>query len=262
MLATVGTAEELDQVVKRLRAEYDEQVIKRLRGKPGFTPIDNTRRSIFVIIDHYDDAEALNKSGAGLSGLSEVGKGQNLHLVLGGTLGIMRSSADDLRRRAEGSRYTLVLQDFETVRYMGVRATFPPTKELPPGRGFLLKAVQAALVQMAVPVVEGKGGLSGPDQLAQMIAGIRKQYPKRAAWSYSAPDIAPLEAAIRGQAVAAGGAAAAAAVAATAATASAATSELAELMAMQKEMAAQMFGQQAADDSSEDAEKQKKKKKA
>ena len=99
VLATVSNAKELDEVIKRLKAEYDEQVVARLTGQTEvFVPQDNQARRIFVIIDHYDDVEPLNK-GLGLAGLAEVGKGRNMHLVLGGTLGIMRSGGDELRRR-------------------------------------------------------------------------------------------------------------------------------------------------------------------
>ena len=123
----------LDDVIKRLQAEYDEQVVARLTGQTDvFVPRDNQARRIFVIIDHYDDVEPLNK-GLGLAGLSQVGKGRNMHLVIGGTLGIMRSGGDELRRRAESARYTLVLQDYEAVRYMGAKGNFSITKELPPG---------------------------------------------------------------------------------------------------------------------------------
>ncbi len=192
VLATVTNAEELDAVVRRLSAEYDDDVIKELRGKPGFKPVDNTKRSIFVIIDHYDDSEVLNRSGVGLAGLSVVGKGKNLHFVIGGTLDIMRGSGNDLRRRAESSRYTLVLQDVEHVRYMGIRGDFSGFKDLPPGRGFLVKAVQAPLVQIAMPFVEGKGGLSGEEQLVQLIGAIRSKYKGRAVWSYTAGDLTSL----------------------------------------------------------------------
>ncbi len=233
VLATVTSAKELDEVVKRLQAEFDEAVIARLKGQPGYVP--NPGRSIFVIIDHYDDAEVLNKSGLGLAGLSEVGKGKNLHLVIGGTLNIMRNSSDELRRRTEGSRYTLVLQDFEAVRYMGVRANFSANKELPPGRGFLVKAVSAALVQMVTPVVDGRNGRSADEQLAEMIRAIRAAYPQRAQWSYAAPDMAALEAALRGEAVPAPAAPSPADQATDNMMA-----ELQKLMAMQAEMAGQL----------------------
>ncbi|MBI3362212.1 MAG: hypothetical protein HY023_14000, partial [Chloroflexi bacterium] len=235
VLASVTNAKELDEVVKRLQAEYDEQVIARLKGqREVFDPQDNKTRSIFVIIDHYDDAESLNKSGLGLGGLSEVGKGKNLHIVIGGSLQIMRSSSDELRKRAEATRYTLVLQDYETVRYMGARGAFNVTKELPPGRGFLIKSVQASLVQLAVPSADGKNGLSPQEQLDGLIASIRAKYPKRAQWSYHAKDLMALEAAISGGAEPAE---AAGAPASEIADANAAMAELAELLAAQASMA-------------------------
>jgi len=228
VLATVTNADELDAVVRRLSAEYDDEVIKALKGKPGFKPVDNTRRSIFVIIDHYDDRDVLNRSGVGLTGLSVVGKGKNLHLVLAGTLDIMRGSGDDLRRRVEGSRYTLVLQDVEHVRYMGIRGDFSAYKDLPPGRGFLIKAVQAPLVQIALPFVEGKGGLSGEEQLAQMIGAIRSKYKARAVWSYTAGDLTSL-----------GGAAVSVPEGAAAVPQTESLAELEEILAMQQQLMSQ-----------------------
>src|SRR3990172_5702647 len=229
VLATVTNADELDAVVRRLNAEYDDDVIKGLRGKAGFKPVDNSRRSIFVIIDHYDDADVLNRSGVGLTGLSVVGKGKNLHFVIGGSLDIMRKSGDELRRRAEGSRYTLVLQDVEQVRYMGIRGDFSGFKDLPPGRGFLVKAVQAPLVQMAMPFVEGKGGLSGEEQLVQLSGAIRSKYKGRAVWSYTAGDLSSL-----------GGSAVSVPEGAAAAPQTESLAELEQLLAMQQEMMSQI----------------------
>jgi S-DNA-T family DNA segregation ATPase FtsK/SpoIIIE len=197
VLATVSTARQLDTVIKRLRAEFDEGVRAKLKSnKSSYTPVDNRARSIFVIIDHYDDAEVFNRSGLGLGALSEIGKGKNLHFVLAGTLQIMHNSMDDLRRRAESSRYTLVLQDLEAVRYMGVRGDFSVKGDLPLGRGFLVRSVHATLVQMCAPVVDGRDGLSAEDELAAMIAEIRRAYPSLARWSYHAKDLAALEKAI------------------------------------------------------------------
>jgi hypothetical protein len=163
-----------------------------------YVPQNNPGRRIFVIIDHYDDVEPLNK-GLGLAGLAEVGKGRNLHLVIGGTLGIMRSGGDDLRRRAESARYTLVLQDYEAVRYMGAKGNFSVTKELPPGRGFLVKAVSAALVQIGMADVDGVDGHTAQEQLDRLIGAVRASY-QPARWSYYAADLSALDKAIRGEA--------------------------------------------------------------
>jgi S-DNA-T family DNA segregation ATPase FtsK/SpoIIIE len=237
VLQTVTTAKELDEVVKRLRAEYDDLIISRLKAKNiGFTLQDNRKRSIVVVVDHYDEAEILNKGEFGFNGLSLVGKGQNLHFVICGTLNILRNSSDEFRRRADSARYSLVLQDFETVRFMGVRGSnFSVTKELPVGRGFLVKAVQAALVQCAVPYVEGKEGKSPEEPLNQWLGAIRSKHPKRAQWSYGAQDLTALEEAIHGE-EGSMGAVTASAVAAQ----STAMAELDKLLAMQAEMASQM----------------------
>ena len=198
VLATVSTAKELDEVIKRLTAEYDEQVVARLTGQTEvYVPQDNQKRRIFVIIDHYDDVEPLNK-GLGLAGLAQVGKGRNMHLVIGGTLGIMRSGGDELRRRAESARYSLVLQDYETVRYMGAKGNFSITKELPPGRGFLVKAVSASLVQIGMADVDGVDGRTAEEQLDGLIGAIRARY-QPAKWSYFAGDLTTLDKAIHGE---------------------------------------------------------------
>ncbi|MEK7807884.1 MAG: FtsK/SpoIIIE domain-containing protein [Chloroflexota bacterium] len=226
VLATVTNAKEMDEVVMRLRAEYDEQVIAQLQGKTAvFIPENNQKRSIVVIVDHYDDAESLNKGKLGLTGLSEIGKGKNLHFVVGGTLGILRGGGDEFRKRVEAARFTLVLQDYEAVRYMGARGNFTLTKELPPGRGFLVKAVQASLVQMATP----SSHPSPQEYFDQWIGSIRGKY-QRAQWSYHAKDLTALEAAIRGETVSV------AAPPPAAAAASDAMAELAKMMSMQANM--------------------------
>ncbi len=199
VLATVSTAKEMDEVAKRLRAEYDEEVIGRLQGHPDvFQAQNNQRRHIFVLVDHYDDIEPLNRGNRPLASLNEIGKGKNLHLVLCGTINGMRGGMDELRKRAESSRYSYVFSDFEAVRYMGIRASFSLNKELPPGRGFMVKAVSAAMVQMAMPFVEGRAGSDA--QYAQLVRAIKGAYPTGARWSYFASDLTALNAAIKGEA--------------------------------------------------------------
>ncbi|MCJ7823517.1 MAG: hypothetical protein MUP44_01315, partial [Anaerolineales bacterium] len=176
---------------------YSEPVRKLLKGKAkGFVPQDNKARSIFVILDHYDDADLLSASGLGTLGLSEVGKGQNIHFVIAGSLDITRDGSDKLRRRADSSRYTLVLQDFEAVRYMGVRGNFTVNTELPAGRGFLVKAIQASMTQICLPFIEATNGKSPDEQLGGIIGRIRKKYAKPARWSYTSPDLSALDAAL------------------------------------------------------------------
>jgi DNA segregation ATPase FtsK/SpoIIIE-like protein len=200
VLATVNNSKEMDAVAKRLRAEYDEEVIARLRGKGDvYREQDNTKRTIVVIIDHYDDVQGLDK-GKSFSLLAEIGKGKNMHLVIAGSLNINRGGMDEVKRRVDGSRYNLVLQDFETIRYMGVRINFQAGKELPAGRGFLVKSVSANLVQTAVPVIDGKNGFTAEEQLQGLFNAIRRRHGNtKAVWSYFASDLTALDAAIKGE---------------------------------------------------------------
>jgi DNA segregation ATPase FtsK/SpoIIIE-like protein len=194
VLGTATTEKEFDEVVKRLHAEFSEPVRDLLKSQSnGFKPLDNAKRSIIVIFDHYDDIDLLKGAEMGPQALSELGKGYNLHFVIGGSLDIMRDSSDKLRRRAESSRYTLVLQDYEAVRYMGVRANLAVNKELPPGRGFLVKAVSASMTQICQPSLNGADGAAPEEDL---IASINKKYRKKAEWSFQGTNLAVLEAAI------------------------------------------------------------------
>jgi hypothetical protein len=79
---------------------------------------------------------------------------------------------------------------------MGVRGNLSIKGDPPPGRGFLVRSIQATLVQMCAPVVDGRDGRSPEDELAAMIADIRRAYRTRARWSYHAQDLAALEKAI------------------------------------------------------------------
>jgi S-DNA-T family DNA segregation ATPase FtsK/SpoIIIE len=198
VLATVSNDAEMDEVVKRLHAEFTEPIKEVLKTQSnGYAPQDNTKRSIIMIFDHYDDVDELNGKGLGTLALSEIGKGENLHFVIGGSQDIMRNSSDKLRKRAESCRYTLVLQDAEALRYMGVRDRFAIKKELPPGRGFMVKAVQASLTQICLPVLDGIDGTSPDEQLGELISGIQKKNRKSAQWSYQAKDLSILDTAIR-----------------------------------------------------------------
>jgi hypothetical protein len=80
---------------------------------------------------------------------------------------------------------------------MGVRDRFAIKKELPPGRGFMVKAVQASLTQICLPVLDGIDGTSPDGQLGELISGIQKKNRKSAQWSYQAKDLSILDTAIR-----------------------------------------------------------------
>ncbi|HRE29931.1 MAG TPA: hypothetical protein PK954_25040, partial [Anaerolineales bacterium] len=207
VLSAVGTSAELDTLVKRMKAEYDEETAGKLRGQSAvYAQQDPTKRTVVMIIDHYDDIESINKTKV-FQDLAELGKGKNLHIVLAGSLNITRTSLDDVRKRAESSRYSIILQDFETVRYMGVRGINASSiKDLPAGRGFAVKSISAALSQFVLPVIEGKNGFSADEQLAGLFNAIRRRHGNiRARWSYFNDDLTALNEAL-GVAAAAPGA--------------------------------------------------------
>lgn len=198
VLTTVSNAEEMDEIVKRLHSEYTEsvQTILKKEAKKAFNLQDNKKRSILVIFDHYDDVSQLNGKGMGTDALSEIGKGENLHIILAGTQDITRSGSDKLRKRVDSCRYTLVLQDADALRYMGVRTRFTVKDELPPGRGFMVKAVQAYLTQICTPSMDGLNEDDPTEHLGELIGSIKKKYRKTAQWSYQSEDLTALNQAI------------------------------------------------------------------
>jgi hypothetical protein len=126
----------------------------------------------------------------------------------------------------------LVLQDYEAVRFMGVRGNFTVNKELPPGRGFMVKAVSASMTQICLPVIEGENGISPDEQLGKMIDSIQKKYPQAVKWSYTGGEMSVLEAAIQAAVGAADGSAPPISAAGTS-DSSDALAELEKLMAEQ-----------------------------
>ncbi len=206
-LMTVSTGAELDQLILRLRAEYDEATIAKLKEHPEFyQPVDNSQRAIVVLFDHFDDMESLNRGSTrgGLTALADIGKGRHMHIVLAGSLEVLRSGSTDMRKRVESARHALVLQDVDTVRYMGVRGQFT-TKEMPSGRGYLVRGLTPTLTQIAMPVVDGKDNTSGDDALNRRLGEIATTYWGKAMWSYYPSDIKSLEELLAADAAAGGG---------------------------------------------------------
>jgi DNA segregation ATPase FtsK/SpoIIIE-like protein len=194
VLKTVSTAQELDDLILRLRCEYEESLQTLLKDRPDlYAPVDNNKRAIVLLFDHYEDAESLNKGGrrGGVPALAELAKNKNFHVIIGGSLEIMRGGSTELRKKAEAARHAMVLQDVDTVRFMGIRGQFS-NKEMPAGRGYYVRGLAAAMTQIAMPVVDGKDGVSADDALAERLAAIMRRGGK-ARFSYIAPDFAPLD---------------------------------------------------------------------
>ena len=85
------------------------------------------------------------------------------------------------------------MQDYDTIRSMGVKQLKAPSRELPAGRGYLVKAINAAMVQVALPAIDGRDGRSAEDQIGAIVQGLRRRYPNRAQWSYFGDDVTALE---------------------------------------------------------------------
>jgi hypothetical protein len=204
VLSMVTNGRELDDLILRLMAEYDETAIARLRQETNlvYAPVDNARRSIVLLIDHADDLEMLNKGGkrGGIAALAEIGKGKNLHIVLSGSLELMRSGATEIRRRVESARHSLVLQDLDTVRFMGARGPFT-TKEMPTGRGYLVRGLGATLTQIAMPALDARDGRDSDAVLGDRIDAIMRRHGdgERARWSYFERDLTDLVNALYGK---------------------------------------------------------------
>ena len=195
VLATVTNGKELDALILRLRAEFEEDVIGALKSHADiFEAVDNSTRSIVLVIDHAEDLESLERGSTrgGIAALAEIGKGKNVNIVMAGSLTVLSSGSTPLRKRVESARHSLILQDVDTVRYMGVRGQFT-TKEMPAGRGYLIRGLTPSLIQVAMPVIDGQGERSGEAQLSERLTAIIEHHWLRARWSYTAQDLQPLE---------------------------------------------------------------------
>ncbi len=189
VLAAVSEPAEVEEVVKRLLVEFDDELAARLRAKSDqFRPDGAGRPSIIVIMDNYDEFGNI----AGRTGASDLGElarkygADGLHFVIGGSLTALRLR-DDLLKQVESPRYSLVLQDAEAVRNMGGKVPYALVKdEYPPGRGFVVKSVRVALTQTGIPYDEY--GESIEAELDQWVRAIQVEYwPKSAAWRYQGP---------------------------------------------------------------------------
>ncbi len=196
VLQTVTSARELDDLIMRLRCEYDENTQALLKDRTDvFYPVNPNERAIVILFDHYEEAESIHKGSrrGGIEALTELIKGKHLHVIVGGSLDIMRSGGvPDLRKKVESSRHALVLQDVDTVRFMGIRGQFT-SKEMPAGRGYLVRGLSACLMQTAMPVVDGKDGRSADDMLAERLAAVIAREPIKARWSYYAEDFTVID---------------------------------------------------------------------
>jgi len=189
VLQVVSEPRDVEELIGRLRAEFDDELAARLRTQSdAFRPEGQGRPAIVVIMDNYDDFSSM----AGRNAASELGElarqygSSGLHFVIGGSLAALRTR-DELLKQAESPRYSLILQDAEAVRNMGGKVPYALMKaEYPPGRGFVVKSVRTALTQVAIPYDEYGGRVE--EELDEWVEAIQAQHRrKKAAWRYQGP---------------------------------------------------------------------------
>lgn len=113
------------------------------------------RPALLVLIDNYDgfveeveaEEKRQDKTFAVLARLAREYGADGLHFVLAGGLSIVRS-ADKLRKQVMQARYGLCLQAPEAVGDFNGKSP-RSVGELPPGRGYVVRAGRVSLVQVA-----------------------------------------------------------------------------------------------------------------
>lgn len=190
VLETVTDLEDLREMIANLKAEYQ-----------GLQYTDDPRRDIFVLIDNYDDLGSALGTGQGnlrglnaLAELAELARRygvDGLHFVIAGPLAGVRSS-DDLVRHVLASRYGLSLDPDDALQALGGRMRTPNRysasfssyyetgAKLPPGRGFIVRAGNVSLVQVASPHEYDDPHGSLDNWISEIIA----RNPQRARWRH------------------------------------------------------------------------------
>ncbi len=189
VLAAISEPEEIEEVVRRLQVEYDDDLAERVHTKSDeFRAEDQPRPAIVVVVDNYGEFGSLVNRML-LSDLAEMARkygSEGLHFVIGGALSDLRSR-DDFLKQVEAPRYSLVLQDIEAVRNMGGKVPYAMLKgEYPPGRGFIIKSVRVALTQVGMPFDEYNENVE--EELDGWIDAISvEHWPEEAEWRYQGP---------------------------------------------------------------------------
>lgn len=170
VLMTISEVTELEQLIVCLREELEKRSAKSIRTG-----------EIYVMIDNYDDvirALALKRDlYTQLGDLARRYNAQGLHFVAAGSLAALRSS-DDLMKEILASQYGIGLDAKDSLPTLGARMRNAPS-DLSTGRGYIVRAGQASLIQVATPQFEGADMETSLDQWVDELV---QQYPERAQW--------------------------------------------------------------------------------
>lgn len=188
VLETVSEVEELDELFKRLQAEYDLETQAKLRDyaqktqptTPLFAP-ERPKRHLIVVIDNYDDIADFERNRQ-FDTVAELVRRyrDTVHLVICGSPEIFKQR-DNLLKRAETSRYAVVLGSTEALPSVGGRVAYNVNRnELPFGRGFRVKEGTTELLQFGILRQDGESMAS---LLDREIRSLKDKYP-HAEWYY------------------------------------------------------------------------------
>ncbi len=186
VLATVYELEQLEGVATALKKECT------------LLTASNPPKEIFVVIDNFDDtSEEIERHRAlesELAGLVRRYGREGLHFVVAGALD---GGVSELKRRIQAANFGIGLrtaQALDALRVMRTPAGFRG-KELPIGRGYMVRSGQATLIQAASPYEGLNGSDSGsvPEEvedqhiarpLDSWVELIQGRYPgQKAEWS-------------------------------------------------------------------------------
>jgi len=186
VLQTVSEIDQMSSLLENLQIEcqaFAQQAITR----PVYIFIDNFE-------DFSDEAESKRSVMTDIAVLTRRYGGEGVFVVIAGTLD---SSANDLRRRVMSANFGIGLRTAQAVESLRVMRTPSEVrgKELPMGRGFMVKAGQTTLIQVASPYTNGSQVVveDASDEAERVINAldgwvetIAERYPERAAWSTGA----------------------------------------------------------------------------
>lgn len=157
-MADYGGTQRLDALphVVQVIVEIEEMagLVERLKAECTALEAGTSQREIFVIIDDFDDfsdaLESEHNVGRDLANLARRFGRAGLHIVIAGML---ESSINELRRQVRSANYGIALRTAQSLDTLGVmrRPAGLQDKELPFGRGYMVKSGQATMVQMASP---------------------------------------------------------------------------------------------------------------
>jgi DNA segregation ATPase FtsK/SpoIIIE-like protein len=188
VISSISDVAQLDELTAQLKTECEALAAQ------------GVDRAVYIIIDNFDDfSEELegNQSGRNilrdLAGLARRYGRDGLHFVISGMLD---GTTNELRKRVQSAGYGLGLRTEQALSSLRVQRTPAAlrNKELPVGRGYIVKAGQPALLQVATPYESnGHQMASGDDgdeaayiaaALDAWVERLGAKYPRQqAAWA-------------------------------------------------------------------------------